>query len=38
MKRTLNCSENVDEKAVQQKFNEDLKLECYDVLSDEYIE
>ncbi|GBM30157.1 hypothetical protein AVEN_213209-1 [Araneus ventricosus] len=33
----LDCSENVDEKAVEQWINEDSTLECYEVSSDDDI-
>lgn len=32
--RKLNCSENVDKKALQQWIKDDWELECYEVLSD----
>ncbi|GBO08157.1 hypothetical protein AVEN_218873-1 [Araneus ventricosus] len=35
--RKLDCSENVDEEAVEQWINEDSTLECCEVLSDDYI-
>ncbi|GBN79812.1 hypothetical protein AVEN_206227-1 [Araneus ventricosus] len=33
----LDCSENVDEEAVEQWINEDSKMECCEVLSDDDI-
>ncbi|GBN32205.1 hypothetical protein AVEN_40235-1, partial [Araneus ventricosus] len=33
----LDCSENLDEEAVEQWINEDSKLECCEVLSDDDI-
>lgn len=33
--RRLNCSENGDEEAAQQRIIEDSKLGCYKILSDE---
>lgn len=33
----LNCSENMEKEVVQQQINEDLALECYEVLSDDCV-